>query len=1190
MELSLTIKRKRELFPEKGVEEVSLRFVIGRSGTGKTTLFLNEMREKLKKQPDGPPIIYIVPEQMTFLSEHALIQTDGLAGMIRTQVYSFTRLAWRILQETGGVSRNHLSSTGTHMLIRKIIEDHKDELKIFQRAADQTGFIQHVENILTEFKHYCIESEELAHKQKELAFGQATRALSEKLHDLELIYSHFEHALIGKYVGTNDYLNLLAQSINQSSYLQDAEIYIDGFHSFTPQEYEVIARLMKRCRNVSIALTLDRPFKGKLPDDLHLFRMTGETYAILYQLALESDVPIERDVILTNTYRFQNKSLTELESQFERRPIVPYKGETSAKFLYAANRRAEVEGIAREIRRLVMEEGYRYKEIALLIRNEQDYRNLIETTFADYDIPYFMDQKRAMLNHPLIELIRSTLEVIESNWRDEPVFRAVKTDLLFPLDSQINLLREQMDRLENYVLAYGIKGDRWTSEKKWEYRRFRGLEWTNSVQTDEEKDMEAELAQSREIVTLPINRLAKRLKQAKNGRTLCEALYLFLDELEIPAKLEVLRSSAEEKGKLLSAREHDQAWNAVIDLLEQFVEILGDERLSMKQFISIIDAGLESMQFSLIPPALDQVSVADLELSRLSNIKVAFIVGAIDGVLPAKYVDDGILTDEDRTSLLETGMQIAPDSRQRLLHEEFTAYRAFTTAKDQLFISCPLADEEGKALQPSPYLKRMKQMFPNIEEKILVSDPAELESNEQLDYISHPISAIAYLTGQLQMKKRNYPVSDIWWDVYNFYMTKPRWKNDAQRILSSLFYTNEAKQLSEQTSGQLYGNKMTASVSRMEQFHSCPFSHFASYGLRLREREKYKLEAPHIGDLFHGAIRWMADEVKRRGIAWADLTKQQCEQLAKEAVTYLAPKLQNEILLSSSRHLYIKRKLEQVIGRASQTMSQHARVSGFSPVGFELGFGSKEQLPPLTFTLKNGTKMELHGRIDRVDQAKDDSGVYLRVIDYKSSDHVLDLTEVYYGFALQMLTYLDIVITYAQQLIGIDAIPAGVFYFHLHNPFIESKKMLTLADIEEKILKEFKMKGLVLEDPDVVRLMDTSIGESGISHIISAGLKKDGTLRANSQSASARDFALLRQHVRTLYKRAGNQIVTGDVKIRPYRMKDHTSCNFCSYRTVCQFDQALDSNEYRIIQSEKRDVLIARIREEGPWDENDHTS
>ncbi|KAB7704966.1 helicase-exonuclease AddAB subunit AddB [Bacillus aerolatus] len=1150
---------------------MSVQFIIGRSGTGKTRRMIESIKNKVKKAPIGDPIIYLVPEQMTFLSEQSLSSDPELGGMIRAQVYSFTRLAWRVLQETGGMSRQHISSIGLNMLIRKIIEDKKDELKIFAGAADKNGFISHVEGMLTEFKRYCITPEELTEKQEALEQSGGSKALKDKLHDLQTIYSDFEEALIGKYVDSEDYLRLLAEAAVSSDYIKRAEVFIDGFHSFTPQEYTVLQQLMKEAKHVTIALTTDRSFRSAPPENTHLFRMTGETYSTVYELAKDSGVAVEEDVILTTPERYTAAGLTHLEAYFDHRPPTAFESPENLCLMQTASRRTEIEGVAREIRRLAREEGFRFKQMAVLVRNGSDYRQLIETVFHDYEIPFFIDQKRPMLNHPLIELIRSTLEIINSNWRYESVFRAVKTDLLFPMDENWQTLREKMDRLENYVLAYGIKGDRWTEKEKWSYRRYRGLDHVNKVQTDEERETEEELNEVRECISAPVSRFARRLKKAETSKEYCEALYLYLEELHIPEKLETFSLEAEEREDLVAAREHNQAWNAVIELLDQYVEVLGDEAMTLKKFASVIEAGLEAMKFAIVPPAVDQVTVANLELSRLSEVEAVFMIGVNDGVLPARSIEEGILADEDREKLLAGGMKLALSSKQKMLDEEFTAYRAFTVSSNRLYVSYPIADDEGKSLLPSLYIKRIKELFPATEEKLLGNEPSELDETAQLQYVCHPNPTLSYLTSQLQLKRLHYPMYDFWWDVYNFYMEHPQQKEKASRVLSSLFYKNEAAKLDETVSTELYGEEMLASVTRMEMFNSCPFSHFAKHGLKLQERDVFRLQAPDIGNLFHGALKWIADEVERRGLKWAQLSKQQCQQLAAEAVQQLAPRLQNQILLSSNRHLYLSRKLEQIIWRASYALSGQAKASGFSPVGIELGFGPGEELPPLSFTLKNGTKMALAGRIDRVDQAAGEEGVYLRVIDYKSSGRDLDLTEVYYGLALQMLTYLDIILTYSPQLIGTEAHPAGVLYFHVHNPLISGKKLMTLEEIEEEMFKSFKMKGLILGEDEALQLMDANLA-SGSSNIIPASFTKNGKLAKASQTAARQTFSGMRHHIRQLYQQSGDEIVGGKVDITPYQYKKKTPCEFCPYRSVCQFDESLEENGYRLIVP-KKDVF-----------------
>lgn len=1157
----------------KGGECMSLRMVIGRSGSGKTAMCLKEIRNRLLENPEGKPIIYIVPEQMTFLSEYRLSTDPEIGGMIRAQVYSFPRLAWRILQETGGISRYHLNSVGISMLISKIIVEQKENLKLFQRSADKNGFLQQLEQMITEFKRYCIKPEEL------ISGESSSKALNEKLYDLEIIYKQFEEKVFGKYLDSEDYFQLLAEKISFSDYLREAEIFIDGFYSFTPQEYLVIKELMKQCKAVTIAMTTDQLYLDSAPDELDLFRLSGEACYSIHEIAKTEGIEVEQPILLKERHKWEHPSLQHLEEKFDTRPVEPFHGQTAINICQAVNRRAEIEGIGREIRQLVRTKGYRYRDIALLIRNGANYHDLIEPVFDDYQIPYFIDQKRTMLNHPLIELIRSSLEVINSFWRYEPVFRVIKTELIYPLQENQAKMREKMDKLENYVLAYGIKGSKWTKKDRWGYRRIRGLELESSTQTDAEKELEQQLNELRLMVTAPILRLSRRLKKADTGRKLCEAVYLFLEELDIPLKLEKWKTAAEEKGNLVKMREHEQVWNAVIDLLDQYVEILGDERVSLKSFADIVEAGFESLHFSLIPPAIDQVLIGDLEKSRIMDAKVTFVVGVNEGVLPAKISNEGILADEDREQLLAVGIKVAPSSRTRLLDENFLAYKALTAPTDVLYVSYPLANEEGKALIPSSYIKRLKDLFPDANELFYVSDPSELEEDEQLSFVSNVTKTLSYLTSQLQMKQRNYPISDVWWDVYNFYLGS-LWKDKAQKVFSSLFYTNLAVTLSSEVSDELYGDTIQASVSRMELYNGCAFSHFAQHGLRLRERQIFRLEAPDIGELFHAALKQISDMVNEQNISWANLTKKQCEELSREAVNSLAPKLQNEILLSSERHHYIKRKLEQIITRASLVLSEHAKVSGFSPIGLEVGFGPKGQLKPLHLPLKNGKNMELAGRIDRVDQAKgENNNVYLRVIDYKSSEKDVNLGEVYYGLALQMLTYLDIVMTHSKELVELEATPAGVLYFHVHNPMISSTKLLTMDEIEKEIMKKFKMNGLMLSDQNVIRLMDQSL-ESGDSQIISAGINKDGNLSKRSKVASINEFEDLRQYVRNLYQKTGNAIIDGDVDIAPYKLKNKTPCTFCAYKSVCQFDESIESNHYRILPPQSNGEVLELIRKE----------
>ena len=1158
---------------------MTLQFLIGRSGTGKTSVILDEIRGELKENPAGSPLIYLVPEQMTFLSEYKLVKTPGLGGMIRAQVFSFSRLAFRVLQETGGMTRRHLDSAGVNMLIRKIMDEKKDELKMFRRSSDKPGFAAQMEEMLQEFKRYCIDPSDLS----AYSSGETADGLKDKLHDLELIYSRFQTELIGKYLDSEDYFTLLIEKMASSPYIASSRIYLDGFYSLTPQELLVVEELMKQSRGVTAALTLDRPYRQAPPGPLELFRQTGSTYHELYSSALRWKIPVEPDRILKGNSRFQDAGLSHLERNFAVRPAEVFTGGAGVTVARAVNRRAEIEGTARQILALVRDGNHRFRDIAILLRNGEAYHELIQTVFKDYRIPVFIDAKRTMLNHPLIELVRSTLEVLMTNWRYEPVFRAVKTDLLSPIGQTAASMRERIDRFENYVLSRGLKGRRWTSGERWGYRKIRGLELEERAQTTNEKELEDELNELRELFTKPILTLAGRLKRAAGSREYCEALYLYLEELHIPEKLDKLKLEAEDRGDLTAAGEHEQAWEAVIGLLDQFVEMAGDDPVTLKQFAELLETGMESMKFSLVPPAIDQVMIANLDLSRIDDVRTAFVIGLNEGVLPGRPQGGGIFSDRERESMLADGFPLAPGSSLKLIDEEFTAYKAFTTPAEKLFLSYPIADEEGKTLLPSPYIKRVSELFGNAGQLVYMNDPADLDPESQAGFAANYDVALSHLTAQMQLQKRGYPMHPLWWDVYGAYMDDPLQRPRAMKVLSSLYYENKPKKLSGETAKELYGENIHASVSRMEMFNSCPFSHFAAHGLKLQERKIFRLDAPDIGEMFHGALKIISDYLYEHQIPWSSLTKEQCLNLAKRAVDMLAPKLQNEILLSTNRHHYLKKKLEDVIGRASVVLSEQAKASGFAPIGLEVAFGKNGEIPPLTFELKNGTTMELVGRIDRVDKAEEGDGVYLRVLDYKSSDRELNIGEVYYGLALQMLTYLDIVISHSRKLVGKDADPAGVLYFHVHNPLVKSSGKLSMDELEQAVFKSFKMKGLILGDQNVARMMDVTLDPAGKtkSDIVPISLKKDGSMDARSKIASREEFSLLQNHVRKVYQEAGDAIVGGTVDIKPYKLKDRVPCTFCPYKSVCQFDQSLEENEYEVLSVKKDAEIMDLLRKGG---------
>ncbi|MEG0258998.1 MAG: helicase-exonuclease AddAB subunit AddB, partial [Lysinibacillus sp.] len=1028
---------------------MTLRIVSGRAGSGKSTFIQDEIVTELQENPLGQPIFIIVPDQMSYSTEYELTNRQQISGLIRAQVMTFKRLAWFVLQETGGIAREEVNGYGYRMLIRKLLEEQKGEFSLFRQAAGKRGFTEEIETLLREFSRYSVDSRVIAEMSEGLKAVNAPSTLQAKTNDLQVVLRALEERLGTTYVDSEGYYPILTEQLKNSETMKQATVYIDGFTAFTVRELELVAELMKVAKSVTVVLPYD--YVQQANDEQALFNEAATTSVRLQDIAREEGIEIEAPLHFTTQCRYNVKDLQKIEASFDdfSAPVQPASGDVEV--IEASNRRAEIHAIAREITKLTRQGDYRFKDIVLLYRQADMYDPLIATIFPQYDIPVFMNSKKPMLHHPLIELSRSVLEAIVANWKYEPVFRSVKTDLFFPLQADLNVWRERADRLENYCLAQGIYGERWFEDSRWFYKKYRGLEFHSRVQTDEERAMQAEIEAIRDLIRAPIGQLQEALTISTTGREVATALFTFIENLQVYEKLQQMKDREIEEHQLMAAGEHDQAWNQWIAVLDQFVLMFGEQEMSIEEAAKILDEGFDTLEFSRIPPSLDEVMVATVELARLSHVKVTFILGMNDGVYPARMDYEGLLSDTEREWFTQIGYELAPTSKGRLMQEDFLIYRAMTTPSDRLYICYPTADEESKALLPSLYIKKIAG---DVDKKVTgllqgvpvtqaVIDPIEaLTATSAMPYLHHPRTALPYLMVQLRRAEHSREIAPEWLALKAYYEQDPYWAYILQRVMYPIVNKNEAEPLEAYLTQELYGSKLTSSVSRVEKYFRCPFSHFTTYGLRLEERAEYRLETFAMGDLFHEALKWIAEETERLQLSWIRLTRQQISQLSRQAVEQIVPVFSHQILLSSARYRYIQRKLIRIVERTMTALSQHANVSHFKPIAIEASFGpgQNEQLPPLEIDLTSGRKMYMRGRIDRIDSAVIDNRSYLRIVDYKSSSRDLDLNEVYHGLSLQVLTYLDVAMENASYWLPGDAEPAGVLYVHVHNPMLKLDK------------------------------------------------------------------------------------------------------------------------------------------------------
>lgn len=1185
---------------------MAFRFVLGRAGSGKTAWCLGEISQRLASSPEGAPLILLVPEQATHQAEVALVNAPGIRGSLRAQVLSFRRLAWRVMQEVGGTTRLPIDDTGKRILLHSIIHNERDKLRSLRSSAEQLGLVEQLSGLFSEMKRYCISSDALGELWRERHGESLWReGLSDKLHDVQLLYHAFETELSQLYLDGEDYLALLAAQLEQSAYACGAVCWVDGFHGFTPQEQVVLEKLAVCASEMTVTLCLDRDYApGSRVDELDLFHPTARTLLQLKQRLADRGVETEPPVCLPSgpTARFRsNPMLAHLERHWNESIKITFAPSATDRFAApgihvsaAVNRRAEVDGVAREIVRLVREDGLRWRDIAVTTRDAATYGDLLTGAFADLGIPYFCDQKRSVLHHPIVELIRSALEAIATNWAYDPLFRCVKTGFFAgtrgsgPDASDIPVYPEAYDQLENYVLAFGIRGSRWTAPEDWTYSYRTSLEQESAEATAADQAFLRLMNECRRRVAAPLAAMQERMKRKTTVQNYVEALYDLLVALEVPEQLERWSRRALEEGNAEKAREHAQVWDRMIDVFDQLVELLGERPMTLKRFSELIETGLESIRLGLVPPTLDQVLIGSMDRTRLASIKHMFVVGVNDGVLPAKMPDNGLFSENEREQLAATGLTMAEGGRRRLLDEAFLIYTSFCAPSAGLWLSYSLADEEGRTLLPSDVLRQLKRMFPTLKERLLANDPqGDVALTGQLDYIERPGKALSLLMVQLKQWMKGAPMNAVWWSVYNWFARQPEHRDRLARLVRALVYTNRAAPLGERTSRLLYGTQIQTSVSRMERFVACPFSQFSSHGLRLQERRIYRLAAPDIGQLFHAALSAFAERTRQAGLDWGAMPPDAVYKEAGAVIEWLSPRLQGEILLSSMRYGYIARKLTQVVGQAALMLGEHARRGQFQPIGLEVGFGRGQTIPPLAYELPGGVSMELRGRIDRVDRADTERGTLLRVIDYKSSAKALSLGDVYYGLSLQMLAYLDVILTHAPVWLGTEAIPAGVLYFHVHNPVLSASNRLGPEAAAKEMKKRFKMRGLLRDDAEIVRLMDASLNEAGHSELLPAALKADGTFYKTSSVATEGQWNSLRRYVRRTIRDAGASLTAGCIDIAPYQAGQATACMQCAFRSVCQFDQELEGNAYRMLPALSRETAMQRIESRAAADSAD---
>ena len=567
--------------------------------------------------------------------------------------------------------------------------------------------------------------------------------------------------------------------------------------------------------------------------------------------------------------------------------------------------------------------------------------------------------------------------------------------------------------------------------------------------------------------------------------------------------------------------------------------------------------------------AKDEVTVGDVDRSRSHKIKAVFIIGLNDGMFPSINKAEGFLNDDDREKIKQNGVELAKGTIDRIYEDNFNIYKAFTTAEERIFLSYSSSDMEGKSLRPSVLVSRIKKIFEGLKE---TSDVIYRKSE-----ISTKENTFKELLINLRQFRDGEEIAQKWFDAYNLYNESEEWHEKLASAIKALNYTNTAEKIKKENVEKMYGSTLKTSVSRLEQYSGCPFSYYLKYGLKLNDKETFNVEAVDTGSFMHDVIDNFFGVIEERNINLKEITDEELEKIVAEIVSEKLKLNRNYIFTTTEKYKVLSNRLQKVVTMSVKYIVQSLKQSEFEVFGHEVEFGGKGQYKPITVTTDDGRRVEIIGKIDRVDIMKNPDGTYVRIIDYKSSVKNIDLNQVASGLQLQLLTYLN------ETCKVEDFIPAGVLYFNLTNPTIGTDKNLTDEEVEEKIRQEFKMKGLILADVNIIKKMDTNIENEpkGISKIIPATIKKDGEISDRGTSAVTKEqFVYLQKYMEKIIKQISEEILQGNIEVKPYynASTKKTPCEYCKYKSICRFDENTKNNEYKYISKLNKDAVLEMIK------------
>lgn len=1114
-----------------------LRFVLGRSGCGKSEYLRRRFAELARS--GGRKLMFLVPDQISFETETAFLELLGPALSREILVLGFSRLCDYVFEATGNRFASFADDGVRSMMMSLALEQVKNGLTVFDKRYDTADTREIMLSAVKEYKKCSINSEELL----SAADNAGDELLGRKLRDTALVYDAYNAVMERSYMDPLDSLTKVRDLLTDHRLFEGYTVALDAFYGFTAQEYGVIERLLVMCEDMYVALTDDTT-----PDGGSLFFIPRRTRSRLIETARSYSIAVAPYVTMDTHYRFSDEALVTLEENVYRIGKEPYSEPSDCVKIYrASGLYDECDFVARTIRGLI-EEGYRYRDIAVIARSTDKYAGVLDTCFDKYDIRFFMDKPQNIDAMPVVRLVGAAFDIVNRGFEREDVLALLKTGLC-------SYDAEDTADFENYLFVWDISGrgffEPFTSPPS-------GFA---DEMTDSDKQILSRVEAMRGDIVGKLRSFAKNIKDT-DGRTVARSLMKLLYALKVDDNINSLCDKLEQDGEDALAADLIRMWNVLCEILDRTVAVIGDYAVEPERFSELLYVNFSSSEVSTIPRGLDQVDVSTADRTLISDKKVVFLIGAVEGEFPRTPVEAGVFTDDERVRLKNSLNLPLSDSVEELIAaEKYYAYSAVTAASERLYVSYPAADMRGDPLIPSDIVSELGLSMPELETLNFDTVPVE-------ERLRCKRSAFDYLVSRYRSSSSGIAA------LKAYFRADCEYKAIIDSVDGAISRRRRAIR-DKELPRKLFGDSMSLSSTKIDVYHKCAFRYFCEYGLRVRERRRAAVDALEYGTLMHYIFETFFGRYTREEYLAMD------ESAIAQSVSGI---LDGYIDVhfggvedKTPRFVYLLMRIKSTASKLVVHIVSELSQSDFVPVDFELGVG--EDIPEYRVKLADGLSLNVRGSVDRVDCYDSDGVRYIRVVDYKTGTKEFNISDILYGLNLQMFIYLYAIKNNGTERYG-EITPAGVLYMPAVSPSVSADPGADAAKIKAEVQKKYAMKGVLLNDPDVIAHME----HDGKGTYIPAKIK-DGEISANAGSlATLEELGAVFHRVDILMRQMASALYEGDVAALPLKGKRYDGCAYCIYNAVCLRE---DDDPSRVAaELSPEEVYDCLRREEDGYGEN----